>query len=300
MLVLQKARQSIWSPYAQKPDTNNNLEGKNGNKRKKHETVLVVARLLVNDFYISRKDMASVCDITIQEVSAALKKIRSKLSDGHIIIGLNNKENDQLKQNLELRAAYKRSMEDALLKDVAKLIFKDYRLTGKEMANRLNESAMNISRALKKITERIEAQQQIAGLTMEQMKQLNDCLTKRDREQQLEKERRKQERELEKANREAMREYSRAMAADKKRIRKKPATISREGLAEWNRLHYDHKTGKYNEAAGAIPADLPRYYPKKKIALPLEKPSSPLMPAAPLKASGTRAGRKRIDYLRMF
>lgn len=295
VLFLEVAKQSIWYPYVQKSETDNNNEGKNVNKRKKHESVLAICRLLVNDFYISRKEMAGICGISLQEVSAALKKLRKKISEGHVIIGLSDKENDTLLSNLTLRESYQKSMEDVQLKEVASLILENYQMAGKEMAERLNEPPMAISRSLSKIRNRTDL---ITGLSEEENAKVKNLLEKREREQEIEKERRAKEREMAKANKEAMKDQ--VVAADKKRVRKKPATISKEGLAEWNMMHYDKSGMLKEELRDKAPGDLPLRYPRKKIAVRLRTPDSNIIPAPIPKGSGTRAGRRRNDYLRLF
>ncbi|MCL6479413.1 MAG: hypothetical protein K6T65_13565 [Peptococcaceae bacterium] len=84
--------------------------------------------------------------------------------------------------------------------------------------------------------------------------------------------------------------------------KKRPATISRAGLAEWCMQHYD-KDGILRLPKGCrAPADLPRKYPTPKMELFLpEEPKPTFIPAPPLsKAECTVRGRNRIGYLRLF
>ncbi len=261
--------------------------------------MLVVARLLIGDFSMEHSDMAGICGISRQEISSAMKKIQKTLDEGHILIGLNASENEVLIRNIELRRRGQRFLEDALIRQVAKLLLKDHRMTCSRIAKALNETASNISRAMKKIKERMECgtdppeHSMITGLSEKENRQLRERLIAREKETQKEKDLRQQERALEKANKESMKD----MNVARKKIGKKPATISPEGLAEWNRMHYDHRTGQL--LIGNAPADLPRKYPKKQIAAQMNTPDSYLIPAPLAKASGTAAGRRRISVMQL-
>lgn len=307
MLSLKAERQSICPPYAQKTDSSNNHEGKNVNKRKKSETVLAVAMLLNRDFTIERNEMACICGISPQEISSAMKKIEKILSQGHIVIGLNEIENEKLKNSFELRNRNQKYSEDLLIRSVARVLLKDYRLTGNQMAKELNESTMNISRAIKKIKERVGYNLDlladlggpigIAGLSQRENEELLIKITTREKEIETEKKRRQQEKELEIANRESIRDMD--IRSKNKKISKKPTSISDEGLADWNRMHYDPVTGNLKIAKTSIPGDMPRRYPKKQIAVQLSTPDSYLIPGIPPKGSGTAAGRRRIRIMQM-
>lgn len=87
-----------------------------------------------------------------------------------------------------------------------------------------------------------------------------------------------------------------------KRESKRPATISRNGLAEWCMQHYDENGVLRLPAGCRAPADLPRRYPSpKSVELQPAEPKSPLFPAPPLSESECSArGRKRIGYMRLF
>lgn len=95
---------------------------------------------------------------------------------------------------------------------------------------------------------------------------------------------------------------SKSRPSSKKKIRRKPATISREGLAAWNKLYYD-KNGILRLPVGYNPpSDLPRRYPRimADILPPCEPPPS-LIPAPPVaKGECTTRGRDRIRYMRLF
>lgn len=283
--------------------------------------MLAVAKLLIRDFTIERSEMASICGISSQEISSAVKKIEKSLRQGHLLIGLSEQENETLKDCLELRDRNKRYSEDLLIRSVARILLKDHLLTGNQIANELNEKTMNISRAIKKIKERvgydldpledIDEPIGISGLSQRENEELLYKITTREKEIEAEKRRRQQERELEIANRESMRDIN--IRSRNKKVCKKPATISDEGLADWNRMHYDPQTGQVrgmqydiktkkvldHSYLGRLPADMPRRYPKKQIAAQLSTPDSYLIPGVPPKGSGTAAGRRRIGVMQL-
>ncbi|MEG6512444.1 hypothetical protein V6C32_11020 [Desulforamulus ruminis] len=268
--------------------------------------MLVVARLLIQDFTMERSDMAGICGISQQEISSAMKKIQKILDGGHILIGLSDLENETLKRNMELRHREQRFLEDVLIREVAKLLLEDHRITGTQIAKVLNETSPNVSRAMKKIKERMGVDLDpledsdemslgmITGLTEKENRELRDKLFAREKEIQKEKELRLKEREMEMANKESMKDMN---VVRSRKVCKKPATISPEGLAEWNRMHYDHRTGEL--LIRNAPADMPRKYPKKQIAAQVNTPNSYLIPAPLAKASGTAAGRKRIGVMQL-
>lgn len=80
------------------------------------------------------------------------------------------------------------------------------------------------------------------------------------------------------------------------------ATVSREGLADWNKMHYD-SSGHLRLPYGCVPpADLPRKFPSQKaLALPEKEPMPSFFPAPPPpKAECSRRGRFRMGYIRFF
>ncbi|MFZ5633344.1 MAG: hypothetical protein ACOY40_10905 [Bacillota bacterium] len=83
---------------------------------------------------------------------------------------------------------------------------------------------------------------------------------------------------------------------------RRAATVSREGLADWNRLHYDD-SGRLRLPCGcAPPADLPRKFPSTKaLVLPAKEPVPSFYSAPPPpRAECSRRGRTRIGYMRFF
>jgi hypothetical protein len=93
-----------------------------------------------------------------------------------------------------------------------------------------------------------------------------------------------------------------AKPRSKKTPVRRAATVSREGLADWNRLHYDD-SGRLRLPYGcAPPADLPRKFPSTKaLVLPAKEPVPSFYPAPPLpRAECSRRGRTRIGYMRFF
>lgn len=301
-MLFLKTKQSICPPYAQKIESDYKKELINGNKRKKGETVIAVAKLLIQDFTIERFEMANICGITPQKISSATKKIQETIREGHTIIGLSDKDNIILKANLELR----NRMDGRLIREVAKVILRDYRIPGRQIAQELHEAESNICNAIKKIKEQVgfglEPSEEsgkhlgITGLTKKENEELLLKISRREKEILKEKELRQQERELAKASKESMRDLVRIA---KRKISKKPATISDEGLADWNRMHYDPVTGALNIPRTSIPGDMPRRYPKKQIAVQLATPDSYLIPGVPPKGSGTASGRRRIGIMHL-
>ncbi|WP_041275283.1 hypothetical protein [Desulforamulus ruminis] len=399
---MKAEQQSICPPYAQKMKDDYEgepNEGKKGNIRKRNETILAVARLLIQDCLIKRSDMADVCGVSPQEISSALKKLQKTVNDGHTIIGLNNAELEllinslekrrreeeaptikiaklliedflmdrskiaaicgitpqkvstnikkvktmmmredpsalkqldieRLKANIELREVYQKSLQDELLRNVARILLKNYRITGKEIAQELNIKEPNVSSAIKKIKIKIGYQETgaeeklteapgIIGLTSEENAQLLRLIINREKEALREKELRQKEIALAKASRESMKDIVRQA---KRKASKKPATISDIGLAEWNVMSYDAKSGKLDYGyifkgwkeqiyspskddkvktiAPGLPRDFPKRLPKNEMSIQQDHKIDPSY-LIPSKASGTVAGRKRINGMRL-
>ena len=259
-------------------------KGTTGNRDK---TLLAVAHILVEDFTIEQREIANLLEVKVQDISFVMKKIQSKINDGHIIIGLSDDENEKLRISLEMRERAKKFEDDKLACEVARQLINDHRITYKEIARRINKKPDNITDVMKKIQTRCSNNEAITGLTENESAQLKENLVEREVEIQMEKERRQQEREMAAANREAMQDMY--LVNKRKSASKKPATISTEGLADWNRMHYDHVTGDLLMSSG-VPADLPRRYPRKQVAVMSGKNDSYIEPVA--KAMGTASGRR--------
>ncbi len=307
MLFLKAEQQSICPPYAQKSNSDNKTERKFVNKRKKNETVVMVARLIMDDFTVSISEMAGFCGIDPKKVQATYKKITETLSEEHIIIGLNEAENKKLKDNLDLRLRHISHEKDAFIRRVARVIIEYPRLAGSRIADRLEESTMNVSRAIDKIRNRISKEEIIAGLTVEEYTHLKSKLQQRAAEAALEKEQREKEKEMAKAFREERK--NRAASATKKRS--KCYTISAMGMAEWNMMSYNPETGRVdydyifrnykkdspNEIKPGLPIGFPRSIPKKEMAVQINAPDPSYL--IPSKASGTAAGRRRVGIMQL-
>lgn len=293
-VLFLKTEQAICPPYAQKSESNNNHRNKNVNKRKKSETLITVARLLIKDFTLERKEIASICGVSTEDVSYVMKKMEKTLSQGHIILGLSNVENEELRLKMDLRSRNESNEKDAFLRTVAKVIIEYHRLAGSQIAARINESSMNVSRAIHKIKKRVEMGNKISGLTAEEHDLLKTRLGQRVNEAALEKEQKAREREMAKEFRE-----ERKNKTTSAKTYKKPATISATGMAEWNRMHYDPVTGALKMPRTSIPEGMPRRYPKKQIAVSLSTPESYRIPGVPPKAAGSSTGRRRIGIMQL-
>jgi len=86
----------------------------------------------------------------------------------------------------------------------------------------------------------------------------------------------------------------------KKDIKKKPSSISRKGLAEWNVLHYDEK-GILRLPYGCVaPQDLPRKFPVQKVVYQKAEPAQSFFPASlPSRAECTKRGKNRIGHMNL-
>lgn len=155
---------------------------------------------------------------------------------------------------------------------------------------------MNVCRAINSIKNGLEKGNRIAGLTTEEHEQLKIKLQRRVDGAAIEKEHKAKEREIAKSFREERKNRSASAAAKK---RKRAATISTMGLADWHRVHYDPVTGAIDMHRSSIPGDMPRRFPRKQISVPLTTPNSFLIPGIPPKANGTSAGRNRIRVMQM-
>ncbi|OPY63666.1 MAG: hypothetical protein A4E56_00389 [Pelotomaculum sp. PtaU1.Bin065] len=258
-------RQSIWYSCTQRTESNFTDELKNGNRRENNNTVLLVAKIIINEFNISRSRMASIVGISEQKISSAIKKLRSKVSNGHIIIGLNSEENEKLITSLEMRERVKRYVEDNLLRKVAGILINDYMQSLNQIAENLCEKPLNISRAYKKIKDKLDAESLICGLSEQENKKLRQNVAERERKIQNEKERRQQEKEVAAANREAMKDIC---FINKRKAFKRHTSISPAKLARWNWAYYQRdENGNYyyNGEGGCRPSDLPNKYPIPKI-----------------------------------
>ncbi|MHB8158344.1 MAG: hypothetical protein ACYDEQ_13280, partial [Desulfocucumaceae bacterium] len=86
-----------------------------------------------------------------------------------------------------------------------------------------------------------------------------------------------------------------------RKLKKRPATISRTGLAHWCMQHYDSQGVLQLPYGCAAPGDLPKRYPRTKVVFTNAEPRPSFYPASPPSiADGTARGRTRLGYSRLL
>ncbi|MCL6479512.1 MAG: hypothetical protein K6T65_14090 [Peptococcaceae bacterium] len=291
-----------------------------GGRLRNGELVLAVARYVINEHPATAETMSEYFSVSTRSVNAALKKIRDRLDAGLAIPGLSKIETESVfrafaareRSRKEARAgkreaeAVRNRLIGVMREYVVCRMFKEgYRIadiagtagTGKRKVRKMIEKVYNISdlivelyregRSIQQISDlfdmpgrEIQNSLKAAGYNLKTMKPFT-CIE---------------------SDRRAAGTIKPAKPRSKKTPVRRAATVSREGLADWNRLHYDY-SGRLRLPYGcAPPADLPRKFPSTKaLVIPAREPVPSFYPAPPpARAECTRRGRTRIGYMRFF
>jgi len=325
-----KGEQSLWYPYViNDVEQNINItESKNGIKCKRSrlkngELVLAVARYIIMNSAATAKVMSEEFSATVQSVNGALRKIREKLQAGLAVPGLSNTEAVILYQAMVARDRWReeekaRMWKEKDLRSKVVDILREHLITRMfEEGNSIPDIAGVASVRKRNVMEILAKTGQIGSRVREMFTSGHRVPRIADLTGLAEKEVRKILKDFGYsfgARPEHVRHFS-PPEIDRKKIStikpsrpksrngavRRKATLSREGLADWNRMHYDDSGVLRLPYGCAPPADLPRKFPSPKaLTLQPKEPGPSFFPASPPKAECSRRGRARIGYMRFF
>ncbi|TEB04785.1 hypothetical protein Psch_03547 [Pelotomaculum schinkii] len=329
MAALQEGAQSLWYPYVQKKIVRENDDGGsksgincNTVRLKNGELLLAVAKCVMVDGSVTLEDMSSELGITKRSVKSALKKIRDKLSLGLAIPGLNDMETENLALALSKRDSLrnKRKRVSGHIDEEAKARKERIISIAREFAiekmiragNSVAETASVVGLSGKRIREILAEMYFTTGVLAKEIIQSGGSVSEASERLGVTRKEVKQALlevgyhiitdDAAVTNNECSKVSMMKPGKPRKREYKKPATISKAGLAEWNMMHYDQEGILRLPAGCRAPADLPRKYPSPKAnLLPAAETKPTWIPAPPLsKSECTARGRKRIGYLRLY
>jgi len=291
-----------------------------GGRLRNGELVVAVARYMLNEHSATAETMSEFFSVSTRSVNAALKKIRERLDAGLVMPGLSEIETENVFHVLAARESYRKearagkreteavwnSLIGIMREHVVSRMFNE--------GNRIADIAGAAGISKRKVRQMIEKVHNISDLIVEMyqedrsIQQISDffAVPKREIQNTLKAAGYNLKVIKQLAGMGIDRRTASTIKPAKPRSKRSPvkraATVSREGLADWNRLHYDD-SGRLRLPYGcAPPADLPRKFPSTKtLVLPAKEPVPSFYPAPPLpRAECSRRGRVRIGYMRFF
>ncbi|MCL5289760.1 MAG: hypothetical protein M1489_01775 [Firmicutes bacterium] len=325
-----KGEQSLWYPYVINEMEQNisTSENKDGNKCKKArlkngELLLAVARYIIRNSSATSRVMSKEFSVTVQSINGSLRKIREKFQAGLAVPGLSDAEAEILSMAMEARdrrpeEEKARMREEKDLRGKVVNILREHLITRMfeeessipDIAGATGVSKRNVMRVLIKtghMGSRVREMYaschgvaRIAGVTGLRVKEVRKILQGFGyrlgaRAEQI---RHFTPPEI---NRRKISTVKPSRPRSRKEVVRKKATLSREGLADWNRMHYDDSGVLRLPYGCAPPADLPRKFPSAKaMTIQSKEPGPSFFPAPPPKAECSRRGRDRIGYMRFF
>jgi len=326
-------RQSLWPSYEhsdseQKNEKVNNLRktivkksnfrgrGKQKQGEKKGETLFAVARYIL-DNGLDKKRISAELGISIRAVEINIKNIKEKRSVGVVINGLSSSEEVKLIAVLE---------ESKRKKHFTSWNKKEYKASWQRIVGIMREHVawrmFNGGCGVSEVA-------RITGLRMLEVREVIENITgcvMEDLAREMFRERigvAEIARRLGMAQKDVKKALPRVVGVtgvykpptsevrristikpgspkSQRKLKKRPAAISRTGLAHWCMQHYDSQGVLKLPQGCAAPGDLPRRYPQEKVELTNAEPRPSFFPAPPLSlAEGTARGRRRMGYARL-
>ncbi|MFZ5645452.1 MAG: hypothetical protein ACOY46_17965 [Bacillota bacterium] len=325
-----KGEQSLWYPYVinETEQNMNTPESKNGIKCKKSrlkngELVLAVARYIIINSAATAKVMSEEFSATVQSVNGALRKIREKLQAGMAVPGLSDTEAEILLRAMEVRDRWPEE-EKARMRGVKDLRSKVVNILREHLITRMFEEGNSISdiagatgvrkrnvmgvlaktgqmgSRVREMFASGHGVPRIASVTGLRVKEVRKILQGFGYSLGARKEHIRYFSPTE-INRRKISTVKPSRPRSRKGAVRRKSTLSREGLADWNRMHYDNSGVLRLPYGCAPPADLPRKFPlSKAMTLQPKEPGPSFFLAPPPKAECSRRGRTRIGYMRFF
>ncbi|MFZ5651727.1 MAG: hypothetical protein ACOY4I_12860 [Bacillota bacterium] len=281
---------------------------------------MAVARHIIRDHSSSAKSMACELLVTARSVNEALRKIRDKIASDLFIPGLSDLEMDNLCDALINRERFKKQIKDEtkekeiknglidiMREHVIRRMFKE--------GNRVADIARVVGISRRAVRQVIaEAEHGIpdliremfgAGRNISQIAELIGLPKKEIKKilgelgYNLKIRKYFPVREVEKRTISTIKPCK---PRNSRTVVRRAKTVSREGLADWNKMHYDSSRHLRLPYGCVPPADLPRKFPSQRamMASPAEPRLSFYPAPPPSRAACSRRGRKRIEYMRFF
>ncbi|HBV98072.1 MAG: hypothetical protein JL50_00805 [Peptococcaceae bacterium BICA1-7] len=311
-------RQSLWPSYdhnenIQKNDAMRRINDINYQKCKPDKkrgklggAVLAVAQCILSQGKIDKNNISSDLRISVRSVETAIKKLKDKEGSGLALPGLSNAEEEMLfkiiSQTINNKARWK------LITDIFR-----YHVAGRMFKGGCGVAEIARITGLRKLEVRavIEGTR---GCSMEDL--AREMFRKSIGLAEIARRLGMAQKDVKKALPRVVRVAGayRPPASEGRRIstikpgspksqrklKKRPASISRTGLAHWCMQHYDSKGILQLPYGCSAPGDLPRRYPREKVQLTNAEPRPSFFPASPPSlAEGTARGRRRLGYARL-
>jgi len=324
---LSEGEQSLWFPFCTNEieqngqDAGNKYGNKCNNRRLKNgELILAVARHIIRDHSSSAKSMACELFVTARSVNEALRKIRDKIAAGLFIPGLSDLEMDNLCDALINRERFgmqikdetkekeiKNGLIDIMRDHVIKRMFKEgnrvadiARVVGisrrvvRQVIAEAEHGMPDLIREMFRAGSNISQIAELIGLPKKEIKKILGELGYNLKIRQCF--------PVQEVEKRTISTIKPCKPRNSRTVVRRATTVSREGLADWNKMHYD-SSGHLRLPYGCVPpADLPRRFPSQRfmMASPAEPKSSFFPASPPLRAACSRRGRKRIEYMSFF
>lgn len=308
-------RQSLWPSYVpgeniQKNDvlrkTNDNKYHKNKPKKQKGESVLAVSRFIIKHNRVDKKRASAELGISVRTVEMVIKKIKEKLGSGQALPGLSNAEEEILlkilSQKEELinkdKARWSKIIKIMRGHVVEKRFYDGYRVA--DIAKLAGLRRKDVRQMIERLTGR--SMSDIAREMFREDIVISEiasklCIAKKDIKKVLPKVIRVVSCSIPVSEIRRISTIKPSSPKSQRKSRKKPASISRTGLAAWCMLHYNEKGLLELPYGCAAPSDLLRKYPEVKEVIGRAEPRETFFHApTPSMAEGSIRGRKRIGY----
>lgn len=327
MNALRKGEQSLCYSYCTN-ETNQNCKdsgSKYGNKcnrvrLKNGELIVVVAKHIIMDNAALADEVSFKLLVSMRAVNEALRKIREKLSAGLFIPGLSDGEMESLYQALENRDRFRKEAKSE--KQGAALKTRVIGIMREHAINRMFEEGSSVAyiakvvgvskRVVRQVIEKagdgipnIIKEMYVVGRSISEIAHLIS-LPKKEVKKTLKdlgyKLKAIQYFPALDPGKRTISTIKPTKLKNKKNIGRRKMTVSREVLADWNKMHYDSAGVLRLPYGCAPPADLPKKFPSHRaLVVPPKEPGPSFFPAPPpSRADCSRRGRTRMGYMRFF
>ena len=273
--------------------------------------MLAIAQFIIKHNRIDKRETSIELGVGISAVEKALKKIKKKLSSGHALPGLSSAEEETLlniisqkEDSLRERHKARWNIITGIMREhvVIRMFFGDAGVAEISKLVRLRRQDVR------------EIIQRIKGCSMEDLarEMFRNSIGVAEIARRLGMAQKDVKKALPRVVRVAgayrppasegrrISTIKPGSPKSQRKLKKRPASISRTGLAHWCMQHYDSKGILQLPYGCSAPGDLPRRYPREKVQLTNAEPRPSFFPASPPSlAEGTARGRRRLGYARL-
>lgn len=280
--------------------------------QKRGELVLAIAQFIIKHNSIDKKKISIEMGVCISAVEKAIKKIRGKLDLGHSLPGLSNAEEEILLKIMSQKKDSQRKEHKARWNVITGIM-------REHVVSRMFFGAAGVAEISK-----------LVGLKRQDVKGIIERIKGCDMEDLAREMYRESKgiaeiaRKLGMAQKDVKKALPKVIKAPKtfkpyvsevrristikpgspksqRKLKKRPASISRTGLAAWCMQHYDSNGELQLPNGWTAPGDLPKSYPRTKTEFTKAEPRQTFIPASAPHyiAECTNRGRRRIGYMNL-